>query len=71
MYEVILYSNSCPRCLILKNKLDKENIEYEVVSDIDEIMKLGFKTVPLLGVNGKIMSFPEAMKWCDKQSMEV
>ena len=68
MSKIILYSNNCPRCQILKAELDKEDIEYEIVSDIDEIEKIGYKTVPILTVDGAVMAFPKAMKWVKKQS---
>ena len=64
--EIILYSNNCPRCNILEGKLDELDIEYLIVNDINEIMSLGYLTVPLLSVNGEIKKFAEAIKWCNE-----
>ena len=34
-----LYSTGCPRCKILAKRLDAAGIEYDVIDDMDEIMK--------------------------------
>ena len=58
-----LYSNFCPRCIVLKAKLDEKGLEYEVSDDMQELIDLGFKTVPVLEVDGEYMDFGKAMKW--------
>ena len=63
--SVILYSTGCPKCKVLKAKLDNTWIKYEIVDDVDEMLRLGISTVPCLGVDGKIMNFKESMKWID------
>lgn len=60
---ITLYSTGCPRCNVLKQKLDSKNIEYEVVSDIDVMTEKGFETVPVLDVDGQIMQFKQATDW--------
>ncbi len=61
--SVVLYSTGCPQCKMLKRKLDQAGITYETVSDVDEMLKLGLKSAPALGVNGEIMDFKNAVKW--------
>lgn len=61
--EINLYSTGCPKCEVLENKLNEKSLEYKVLSDKDEMIKLGFDSVPMLVVDGKIMNFPEAIKW--------
>lgn len=61
--DVILYSTNCPRCVVLKKGLDKNNIKYEVVSDEDEIVELGISSIPVLEVDGKRMEYPEAFNF--------
>lgn len=61
--SVILYSTGCPKCKVLKSKLDSKGIKYEIVSDVDEMLRLGMTTVPCLGVDGKIMSFKESVDY--------
>ena len=58
-----LYSNFCPRCIVLKAKLDEKGLEYETSDDMQELIDLGFKTVPVLEVDGEYMDFGKAMKW--------
>ena len=46
--KIILYTIDCPKCKILKKKLDELNIEYDVVEDVDIMLKLGMSQVPIL-----------------------
>ncbi len=61
--KVILYTNDCPKCKILKIKLDEKNIPYEVFDDMDEMLKKGFRSMPMLAVDGKVMTFLDAVEW--------
>lgn len=63
MDKIILYSNNCPRCKILKKKLDDNKINYEVVDNVDIMIDKGLSTVPVLEVNNKILDFKEAVEW--------
>lgn len=59
---VILYSTGCPRCKILKSKLDEKNISYEERTDTEEMQSLGIDKVPVLSIDGKLHSYAEAVK---------
>ena len=48
---ITLYTTHCPRCRVLKAKLDGENIDYEVVEGEEAIREKGFVTTPLLEVD--------------------
>lgn len=61
--SVILYSTHCPRCVVLENMLKEKNINYQIVTDENEILAKGFTVVPVLQVNDTIMSMKEAMEW--------
>ncbi len=67
--SVILYSTHCPKCNVLKKKLDQHQINYDVVTDIDAIQdisnKTGIKTIPILEINNKFMDFKSAIDWMD------
>ena len=67
MGKVILYEHGCPRCKVLKLKLDQKGIEYETVNDIDVMKAKGFNEAPKLEINGIIMDFKEAVKWIGEQ----
>ena len=65
--KVILYEHGCPRCKVLKSKLDEKGIEYEDVSDVEIMKAKGFQEAPKLEVSGVIMDFKEAVKWIKEQ----
>ena len=65
--EVILYSTGCPKCRVLKTKLDKKNINYIENNDVEEMIELGFDLLPVLKVDNDIMNFTEANDWINKQ----
>ena len=62
-----LYSTNCPKCKVLKEKLDSLNIDYTVCDDMNLMIEKGFLSVPMLEVNDKIMTFNEAIKWLSEQ----
>jgi len=61
--KVTFYSNNCPRCNILQQKLDEKGVVYEKVSDIEIMKQKGFMSVPMLEVDEKIMTYVEAINW--------
>jgi glutaredoxin len=61
--SIILYTSGCPKCNILKKKLDDKNIKYSVFDDVDKMIEMGFNEMPVLDVNGKKMNYVEAVKW--------
>lgn len=65
--RVILYEHGCPRCKVLKMKLDQSGIEYETVNDINVMKEKGFHEAPKLEVNGTVMNFKEAVDWIKEQ----
>lgn len=65
--KVTLYSNNCPKCLILKKKLYTKNIDFTEVNDMDEMIKLGFMSMPMMDVDGEILDFTKANTWINKQ----
>ena len=64
---VILYEHGCPRCKVLKLKLDQKGIQYENISDIEVMKAKGFQEAPKLEVDGVVMNFTEAVKWIGEQ----
>ena len=62
--EVIIYTKTgCPMCTALKKMLDDKHIEYTTNSNIDEMISMGFSSLPMLSVDGVIMTFKEAANW--------
>ena len=59
--DITLYSTGCPKCKVLKNKLDSKKITYTVDDNIDRMIEIGITTVPDLMVDGKLMNFKESI----------
>lgn len=66
--RIILYSNDCPKCKVLENKLDTLKIHHIKIKKIEEIRKKGFLFVPILEVDGNIMNFSQAINWLTTQN---
>ena len=56
---MILYTTStCPRCNVVKVKLNQANLSYEVSTDIEQMEKLKIKQVPMLQLDdGTLLDF--------------
>ena len=61
---MIVYSNSsCPKCKVLKMKMDKANLTYDVNENVEEMQELGIKSLPYLQLDdGTLLNFGEAVK---------
>lgn len=68
MEKVILYEHGCPKCKILKMKLDQKGIQYEDVTDVEIMKSKGFKEAPKLEVDGVVMDFKKAVDWVKEQN---
>ena len=68
MMKVILYTTHCPRCEVLKTKLEQKNISYKEETDIEKMLQMGIKSVPMLSIDGaSVMNFIDAIKWVNEQ----
>lgn len=61
--EIIIFSNGCPKCEVLKTKMDNANLNYKTSTDFQEIIDRGFETLPVLKVNNEYLDFVSAVKW--------
>lgn len=64
--DIILYSTGCPKCKILKKKLEDKNIDYVENDNIETMISLGIEQVPVLSVDNKLFQFAEAVKWVNE-----
>lgn len=65
---VILYSNNCPKCRILKQQLDEAEIEYTLSIDFTKLTDRGFSSVPVLEMaDGTMLGFDQAMQIVTKR----
>ena len=63
MEKIILYSNGCPRCMILEQKLTEKNINFVKNTDVDEMISMGLKDVPWIKIDDKLMNFADSFQW--------
>jgi len=65
--EVVLYSTHCPKCNILEKKLTQKGINFTIVDDSSEVVKVGrenkIMSAPILKVNGAVFDFNNANAW--------
>ena len=55
--KIILYfQKSCPACINLEKKLKNNKIKLKKCSKIKTMLEKGFKTVPQLEINGKVLT---------------
>lgn len=62
-----LFTTGCPKCKVLKGKLDSKGILYETFTDVDAMIQMGITSAPMLEVDGKKLDFPTAIQWINKQ----
>ena len=59
--NVVMYSTGCPKCKILKTKLDEKKVAYEEETAVEKMKSQGIARVPVLEVDGKLFSYSEAV----------
>lgn len=65
--DIVLYSTGCPKCKVLKKKLEEKHIKYNEVTSVSEMLSLGLSQVPVLGVGEDMYEFPKANDWINQQ----
>ena len=60
---VKLYSTGCPKCSVLKKKLEQKGVSFIICTNTDEMQSLGINQLPVLSVDDKLLNFAEAIKW--------
>ena len=68
--KIILHTTGCPKCEVLKKKLKAKNIEYDENSNVEIMESLGIDQVPVLSVDGNLMSFAEANNWINNTEVK-
>lgn len=64
---IVLYSTGCPRCGVLKKKLEQKGVDYQENNSVDEMLSLGITQVPVLSVDGTLYDFSAANEWVNQQ----
>ena len=61
--KIIVYGTGCPQCKVIESLLKKAGLEYEKDTDINHIKEMGFKSMPVVRVGEKAMTYPEAYNY--------
>lgn len=67
---MILYTQNCPKCEVLKKKLLQKNIIFETSNDFSKLIENKIDTLPVLEVNGNLLEFPEAITYINNYKGE-
>lgn len=67
--KAILYSTHCPCCEALEERLRQAKIEYDIVSDTEQILALGITHVPVLEIDRRQMNYPAAIRWLNERKV--
>ena len=63
---ITVYSTNCPNCKVLKLKLQKAEIDFDLVEDQDQVLKkaeeLNILSAPFMIVDGKVYNYMQAIK---------
>lgn len=65
--KITFYSTHCPKCKILELKLKQKNLAFEECNDIEIMTQKGFKSAPILEVDGVVYNFKDAVDWIKEQ----
>ena len=64
-----LYTSvGCGKCEILKKKLQEAGIDFVESSEMEKLISLGFKSLPVLEVEDQFMNFVDANSWINARS---
>ena len=66
--KIILYTTHCPKCRVLETKLQKAGVEYDECDDLDVMLENGFKSAPVLVVDGTVFEFGDAVRWANERA---
>lgn len=66
---IVLYTTkTCPKCGIVKTKLENKKIEYTLINDESILEEKGYDLLPVLEVDGVVMkSMLDINDWINKQ----
>ena len=65
--NVVLYTTNCPKCRILKQKLEESGVDFQTIDDIESMTKRGMTTSPMLGVDDELFGFSQALIWMEER----
>ncbi len=70
MENLTLYTNGCPKCNVIKSKLEAKNIPFTENTNVEELISLGIQSLPVLKVGDEFLSFVDANAWVNSQTSQ-
>lgn len=64
--NIILYTVDCPKCKVLEKKLNNANISFEVCKDTKLMAERNISKLPMLEIDGEMLTFKEAVDMINK-----
>lgn len=62
-------TETCPKCKVVKMKLEQAGLEVEINQDISKMETLGIQQVPVLELNnGSLLDFSQIIKYIAEES---
>ena len=72
MGKLILYSTeACHRCKAIKRILQVNNVEYDEVTDIEIMKNKGFREVPMMEIDEKILDYSSISAWLKENNYSL
>lgn len=65
--NIILFTIGCPKCNVLKTKLDRAGIHYVICEDKNKMIEQGITLLPMLKINDSILNFNQAVEWINNK----
>lgn len=63
---IVAYSTNCPKCKILKKKLESSGLEYEFIEDEEEVLRVAREhnilEAPFTIIDGEVLNFSQTIK---------
>ena len=69
--NIILYTVDCPKCKVLEKKLNNANISFEICKDTKLMAEKNISKLPMLEVDGKMLTFKEAVDMINKGVIKI
>ncbi len=61
--------DECPKCNVIKTKMKIKKIDYIENPHVDEVVKMGFASLPVLKIDEEAMDFPLANEWINQYNV--
>ena len=64
MSNIVIYTlPNCPKCMVLKKKLEQKGISYTAITDVEVLKSKGIENVPVMEISSGLMDFIDAVEW--------